>query len=219
MNQPLPAPISRIRTARDLEQGLALLLRRDRRLAPIARRAGPLPMRRRRPGFEALAAIVVSQQISRAAADTIFARLKTAVVPFTPERLAAAEEAALAAAGLSAPKRRHLRTIAGRIGAGTLDLGRLARLDDDAARAAMMETPGIGRWTADVYLMFSLGRADIWPAGDLALQTAVGEALALRARPDARRLDAIAEPWRPWRAVAARLFWAHYRVLRSGGEK
>jgi DNA-3-methyladenine glycosylase II len=205
----------RIRNAADLTRATAALIAADPRLAPILARTGALPLRLREPGFKSLVAIVVDQQISRAAADAIFGRLQTHLDPFTAQAWLAAEETALAKAGLSRPKLKHARAIAERVSDGRLDLMRLARLSDDKARAHLVETPGIGRWTADIYLLSCHGRTDIWPAGDLALQAAAAAALKLRKRPDERAMDRIAEKWRPYRGVAARLLWAYYRTLRQ----
>jgi DNA-3-methyladenine glycosylase II len=205
----------RIRTLADLERATDALIASDPRLVPILARTGPLPLRRREPGFKSLIGIVCDQQISRAAADSIFRRLEAGLGLFTADAWLAAEEAALAKAGMSRPKLRHARAIAERVADGRLDLARLVRLSDDKAREHLIETPGIGRWTADIYLLSCHGRSDIWPAGDLALQAAVAAGLKLRERPNEKKMDAIAERWRPYRGVAARLFWAYYRTLRE----
>lgn len=204
----------RIATPADIAAGLAHLTAADPRLAAVAAIAGPVPLRRRPAGFEGLAAIVTSQQISDAAADAIWTRLAAAVTPFTPENLLAAETAALQAAGLSQPKIRTLRAAAAACADG-LDLAALAALPAEAATARLTALPGIGPWTAEVYLLFCEGHADLFPAGDLALRNAVADAFGLAARPDADALRRIAEPWSPWRGVAARLFWAYYRARRQ----
>lgn len=204
----------RIAAPADIAAGLAHLTAADPRLAAVAAIAGPVPLRRRPAGFEGLAAIVTSQQISDAAADAIWARLRAAVIPFTPDNLLAADEAALQAAGLSRPKIRTLRAAAAACTDG-LDLAALAALPAAEATARLTALPGIGPWTAEVYLLFCEGHADLFPAGDLALQNAVADAFGLTPRPDARTLQRIAEPWSPWRAVAARLFWAYYRARRQ----
>jgi DNA-3-methyladenine glycosylase II len=205
----------RIRNEADLTRATASLVAADPRLAAILARTGPLPMRLREPGFRSLIAIVVDQQISRAAADAIFGRVAARVDPFTAEAWLAAKDRHLAKAGLSRPKLKHARAIAERVADGRLDFSRLARLTDDRARDYLIETPGIGRWTADIYLLSCMGRTDPWPAGDVALQAAVAHALELSARPNERDMHALAERWRPWRGIAARLFWAHYRVMRE----
>ncbi len=206
------AKIRRLRNRRDLTKGVAALVAIDKSLKKIAKHADRLSISQAEEGFEALLEIVVSQQLSSAAADTIFARVKERVVPFDPETLLETDAEVLRAAGLSAPKQKHMRSIAARIVSGELDLVRLAEMHDDEAHAHLVETSGIGPWTAQVYLMSSLKRADVWPAGDVALQAAVTKALGLKKRPDIKAMIALGERWRPWRTVAARLFWTHYRV-------
>ena len=181
--------------------------------------AGSLSLGAREEGFEALMSIVASQQLSAAAADTIFGRLKAAIEPFEPANFLTKGDELLRACGLSAPKQRHMRAIASRIVDGSLDLDRIRTLPDEEAHAHLVETKGIGPWTAEIYLMFGLGRADIWPAGDLALQAAVAETLGLRKRPDTKAMIRIGERYKPWRAVAARLFWAHARLKREDAKR
>jgi DNA-3-methyladenine glycosylase II len=205
----------RIATQAHLDQAVAGLLAADRRLRGIAERAGALPFRKRREeGFEALMSIITNQQLSIAAADTIFARLKTAVVPFTPEQILAARAESLRACGLSAPKQKHMKTIAAAILDGSLDLKRLRAMHDEDAREHLTAVKGIGPWTADIYLMSSLGRADIWPVGDVGLQAAIARALRLRKRPNEKQMERLSRNWRPWRTVAARMFWIHEDNIR-----
>jgi DNA-3-methyladenine glycosylase II len=181
---------------------------------------GPPPLRRREPGFAGLAAIIVSQQVSVASASAIFGRLETRLAPLEAVRVAGATEEELRGCGLSTPKIRALRALAGAIAGSGLDLAGLATLDAEEAHDKLVAVKGIGPWTADVFLLFCLGHPDAFPAGDLALQEAAKLALRLRARPDAVRLERIAERWRPWRGVAARMLWAYYRGVkkRSGIE-
>jgi DNA-3-methyladenine glycosylase II len=205
----------RIATRANLSEALAALTAADKRLPSIAKRAGEIPfVARRRHGFEALMSIIVSQQLSVAAADTIFARLKKAVVPFTPERMLAASAETLRACGLSAPKQKHMKTIAAAILDGSLDLKRIRAMRDDDAREHLVAVKGIGPWTADIYLMASLGRADVWPVGDVGLQAAVARALKLRKRPNEKQMEKLSQNWRPWRTVAARMFWMHEDAVR-----
>jgi DNA-3-methyladenine glycosylase II len=173
--------------------------------------AGPPAVRRRRPGFAALLRIVVDQQISNAAGAAIFGRLAGAFRPLTAAKVAKASAGRLGALGLSRAKARCARALARAVAAGDLDLGRVADASDEEARAALMEIPGVGRWTADVYLLFALRRADAWPAGDLALSVAVQRLLGLPERPGAREMETLAESWRPYRGAAAHLLWAYYR--------
>ncbi len=209
------AKIHRIRRGKDLDRAIASLAASDALMRRIAKVVGSLPLGAREEGFEALMSIVASQQLSAAAADTIFARLKAAIEPFEPAHFLTKSDEALRACGLSAPKQRNMRSIASRIIDGSLDLERVRTLADEEAHAHLVETKGIGPWTAEIYLMFGLGRADIWPAGDLALQVAVAESLGLRKRPDTKAMIGIGEHYKPWRAVAARLFWAHGRLKRE----
>jgi DNA-3-methyladenine glycosylase II len=211
----MPKP-SRIATKAHLNKAVAALLAADKRLHPVMMRAGALPFRARRAeGFEALVSIVVSQQLSVAAADTIFGRVKEKVAPFGPAEVLAASPETLRACGLSAPKQKHMKSIARAILDGTLDLERLRTMADDDARAHLTAVKGIGPWTADIYLMASLGRADIWPVGDVGLQAALHRALNLRKRPNEKQMEKHAKLWRPWRTVAARMFWIHEDLIRK----
>jgi DNA-3-methyladenine glycosylase II len=210
----MPKP-HRIASATQLDAALAALVAADKRLhAVLARISRPKFVPRRRHGFEALLSIVMSQQLSAAAADTIFARVKQKVVPFDPKTLLATDAVTLRGCGLSAPKQRNMKSIATAILDGSLDLGRIRRMEDDAAREHLVAIKGIGPWTADVYLMSSLGRADIWPVGDVALQAAITRVLGLRKRPNEKAMERLSKIWRPWRTVAARLFWTHEDGIR-----
>ncbi|WP_348524746.1 DNA-3-methyladenine glycosylase family protein [Paracoccus marinaquae] len=199
-----------IETEADLAEGAAHLAA----VCPVWARAlpeiGPLPLRRRRDGFEAIASAIVGQQISTAAAASIWDRMTVAGL-LTPEAIAAAGEDDLRAAGLSRPKARYLKGIA----AAGLDWAALRDLRDDQAIAALVALPGVGLWTAEIYLKFALGRADVLAAGDLALQEAARLMYGLQDRPGPAALREMAEPWRPWRAVAARGLWAYYRLAKG----
>jgi DNA-3-methyladenine glycosylase II len=173
-----------------------------------------VPLRRRPDGFEGLAGIVVAQQLSTASANAIFGRLQTVLNPFEPAVILRARAPRLARTGLSAAKIRALKAIAKAIDRNTLDLASLAKLPADDAHRALVAIHGIGPWTADTYLLICLGHSDAWPAGDVALQEAVRQALALRERPTAKAMIPLAERWRPWRGVAARLLWAYYRTVK-----
>lgn len=171
-------------------------------------------LRRREPGFAGLAAIIVSQQVSVASANAIFARLHAAFTPLDAASVLAADDATLKSCGLSQPKMNALRALAVAIANG-LDLASLAALEAEMAHKALIAVKGIGPWTADIFLLFCLGHPDAFPAGDLALQEAARLALGLKKRPDARKLEQIAERWRPLRGVAARLLWAYYRGVKQ----
>ena len=192
------------------------LLHLDPRLLPLAEVAGRPALRRREPGFAGLAAVVVAQQLSVASARAIQGRLELTLggAPSVEAMLAATPEA-LRAAGLSAPKIRTLTGIARALAEGAVDLDAVARLPADEAAELMTRLPGIGPWTADIYLLFCLGRADAFPEGDLALQVALGEGFGLPGRCTPHGLRAIAEDWRPLRGVAAHLLWAYYGARRA----
>ncbi|MCT8998033.1 DNA-3-methyladenine glycosylase family protein [Chelativorans intermedius] len=207
--------MQRIETPNDIALGLDALVARDPRLAPVRVAAGDVPLRRSPPGFASLASVIVAQQVSRASAEAMLARLCRLVDPLTPARLLAAGEAALVEAGLSRAKQRALSALAAALVDRSLDLEHLDTQPPEEAVAALTAVPGIGPWTAEVYLLVAAGHADIFPAGDVALRGAVAHALALEERPSAESLARMAESWRPWRSVAARLFWAYWRELRG----
>jgi DNA-3-methyladenine glycosylase II len=198
----------------DIVEGVAALSR-DPRWAEVARIAGPLALRRSVGGFEGLASIIVSQQLSVASANAIWSRVEAQFLPLHPASFVAADEDMYRAAGLSRPKQRTLRALAGAFHAGHLSEADICGLDHEAIREKLTAISGIGPWTADIYLMFCLGHADAFAPGDLALQEAAKIAFGLSGRPKADALAAMAEDWSPWRAVAARLLWAYYRVVKS----
>jgi DNA-3-methyladenine glycosylase II len=200
-----------------LALGIAALAAQDAEtIAHMLEVGGPTPLRRRDPGFEGLAAIIVSQQVSTASANAIFGRLRAAIAPLTAENLRAASDETLRVAGLSAPKIRTLRALAEAVATKALDIDALAAMSAEAAHEKLVAVKGIGPWTADIFLLFCLGHPDAWPAGDLALQEAARLALNLKKRPDTARLEKIGERWRPWRGVAARMLWAYYRARKEG---
>ncbi len=178
--------MQRIATLQDISAGLDALCALDPRLVRVRGHAGEVPLRLSEPGFESLASIIIAQQVSRASADAIFGRLTALLDPLTPQAVLAAGEEVFRAAGLSRPKVRALTAV-----------------------------PGIGPWTAECYLLFSAGHPDIFPARDVALQSAVGHALGIEPRPPEKALMALAESWAPWRGVASRLFWAYYREWKG----
>jgi DNA-3-methyladenine glycosylase II len=205
-------PHSHIHTEADLDAALAALGNVDPRFVPLIAKAGRPPLRRRSDGFAGLAAIIVAQQLSTASANAIWGRLAAAFDPLDPDAILRARPARLARLGLSAPKIRALKEIARAVKRGDLALAALGELAAEDAHATLTAVHGIGPWTADIYLLSCLGHADAWPAGDLALQEAARIAFALPARPTAKEMLALAEPWRPWRAVAARILWTYYRT-------
>jgi DNA-3-methyladenine glycosylase II len=203
-----------IESEADIAEGLDYLARRDRRLRKVIRVAGPVPLRRRPGGFEGLARIIVGQQLSVASAEAIWGRLIAAFPGCGAEAIHAASEDALRAPGLSSPKIRTLHAAAEACRDG-LDLAALADMPAEDAHRRLTAVKGIGPWSADIYLLFCLGHADIFPAGDLALRNAIGEALGHEAPPSVDAAAEISSRWSPWRGVAARLFWAYYRVRRE----
>lgn len=207
--------MQRIETPGDVAAGLDALCLADPRLVPVRAFAGEVPLRRVPPGFASLVSIVVSQQVSRASAEAIMARLAALADPLTPETLLAADDALFRAAGLSRPKQKTLRAIAAALVEKSVDLDDVCTLDRGEAMGRLTALHGIGPWTAEIYLLFASGHPDIFPAGDVALQSAVGHALGMASRPDPRTLTRIAESWSPHRGVAARLFWAYYREMKG----
>ncbi|MGY8689546.1 MAG: DNA-3-methyladenine glycosylase family protein [Verrucomicrobiales bacterium] len=175
---------------------------------------GNPPLRRNEPGFEGLARIIVGQQLSVASARAIWERALATAKPFTAQRLLKLDEATLRSPGLSRPKIKTLRAIAESVDGRELNLARLAELSDDDIHTQLTAISGIGPWTADIYIMLCLGRANAWASGDLALQVAIQELLDLAERPSAQETAKFAEAWRPWRAVAAGLLWAYYAAVR-----
>ena len=191
-------------------EGAAWLAAREPRFAGLLKETGALPLRLRPPGFGALLDAIVSQQVSVASANAIGRRLAEAGLD-DRAAVADADEEALRACGLSRPKVRYVRALA----EAPVDYDALASLPDGAVIETLVALPGIGRWTAEIYAMFALGRADVLAAGDLALQEAARVLFELPARPDEKTLRAMAEAWSPWRAVAARALWAYYRRLKE----
>lgn len=198
-----------------LDRGVAELCARHPRFAGLVAGGAVPRLRKGAAGFAGLAAIVMGQQLSTASAAAIRGRLDAAFPDLSAGTVAPVGDETLRALGLSRAKIATLRAMAAAVASGTLAFDALADMDAEAARATLVAVPGIGPWTAEVYLLFSLGRPDAFPAGDLALQEAARLAFGLPARPGARDLAALAEGWRPWRGVAAYVLWAHYRVAKS----
>jgi DNA-3-methyladenine glycosylase II len=212
-------PPATLETDADLRAGIRALRRKCAIARAVHDIAGDPPLRRRPAGLAGLARIVVGQQVSVASANAIWSRFEAAIAPLIPARVLEAGEAELRAVGLSRPKVRTLKAMARVLAEPGFDLEALSAMSDDDVRVALTKIPGIGPWTADVYLLFCLGRRDAFAPGDLALQVAAQHAMRLAERPRANELAEIAARWRPWRGVAAHLLWAYYRVVtvRSGG--
>jgi DNA-3-methyladenine glycosylase II len=196
-------------------RGVRLLVDRDTHLAEVVEKYGPPPLWVREPGFPTLVYIILEQQVSLASAKAAFDRLNAAVRPLTPGRFLKLTDAELLRIGFSRQKTLYTRLLAESLSRRYFDLRDLHGLEDDTARKMLVAFKGIGKWTADIYLLSALRRPDIWPTGDLALSTAVQEVKRLRQRPSPERLEKLSAPWRPWRAVAARLFWHAYLSKRG----
>jgi DNA-3-methyladenine glycosylase II len=204
-----------LNTQADLEDAVTALVSLDPRLKPVFELTGMPALRRREPGFAGLAAIVCGQQLSVASAAAIWGRVSAAFDPFHHDAVRRARADRLGRLGLSAAKIKTLKNLAHELAAERLNLDVLAEEDADAAHHTLTTLPGIGPWTADVYLLFCLGHGDAWPAGDLAVQEAVKIGLGLKMRPTPKQMTPLAEPWRPLRGAAAHLWWAYYKVLKG----
>ncbi len=194
----------------DLAEGVAWICAAEPRFAAAHAITGPLPLRRRAGGFPALLDAIVSQQVSVASADGVWRRLEAAG-GVSPEGVRALGEDGLRACGLSRQKISYARGLA----EAELDFAALEALPDADVVAALVALKGIGRWSAEIYAMFSLGRADVFAAGDLAMQEAARVLFDLPARPGEAALRGMAEAWSPWRAVAARQLWAYYMIAKK----
>ncbi len=200
----------------DIQTGLVHLASIDPDLAAAVDRVGVPEQRRRDPGFGTLINIIISQQVSLQSAAAIWGRL-AATGPVTVQNVLSLGEEGLRSVGFSRPKIRYSLALARNVASGSFDPAALFGLGDEEAMASITAQLGFGRWSGEIYLMFCLGRADIWPAGDIALQEAARAIKGLDGRPTPRELDRIAEPWRPWRSVAAHLLWLYYRdVIKAG---
>ncbi len=208
-NVPVKAP-SRALTEASLSRGLAHLAAADPDLKRVLEEHGRPPMWERDEGFPTLVLIMLEQQVSLASARAAYDRLLAHASPPTPESFLTLDDATLRRAGFSRQKTAYVRHLAQLIIAGELDLPTLAKMSDDEARAQLLRVKGIGPWTAEIYLLRALLRADAWPAGDLALMVAAQQVKRLPARPTPAELEELSLAWKPWRAVAARLLWHHY---------
>jgi DNA-3-methyladenine glycosylase II len=199
-----------IETPDCVAEGAAWLANHEPRFAHALALTGPLPLRRKPDGFAELLSAIVSQQVSVASAAAIWQRMKDAELT-TPEAVVAASEEDLRGAGLSRQKMKYARALA----AEGIDFKALRSQPDAAVMNTLTKVSGIGIWTAEIYAMFSLGRADVFAPGDLALQEAARILFDLPERPKERALRQMAEAWSPWRSVAARALWAYYRVAKD----
>ena len=199
-----------IETREDVEEGAEYLASICPRMAHARELTGPLPLRRKPEGFAELLSAIVSQQVSTASAAAIWGRMEAAGLT-DPSCVIAAGEEDLRAVGLSRQKIRYAKALSEK----DINYSALQGVADADVVAILIEVPGIGTWTAEIYAMFSLGRADVFAHGDLALQEAARMLYGLEERPNERQMRQIAKVWSPWRSVAARLLWAYYRVCKQ----
>jgi DNA-3-methyladenine glycosylase II len=188
----------------------------DPALGAVVERYGAPPMWAREPGFPTLVLLILEQQVSLASAAAAYERLLARTgSPLRPAALLALTDAELLATGFSRQKTRYARALATAVEDGALDVEGLAALDDEGVERALTALPGIGPWTATIYRLMVLLRPDAWPIHDIALAQAYAEVRGLEVRPRPEEMDALAEGWRPWRAVAARILWHHYLSVRA----
>jgi DNA-3-methyladenine glycosylase II len=195
-------------TTQSLREAARLLAIRDKSLGSIFEAYGPPPMWGRKPGFATLVRIIIEQQVSLISARAMFGRLRANIEPFTAERFMELGEPFLRSLGMTRQKSAYCVHLAQAVAERHLDS--LSRLSDDEAHAKLLHIKGIGPWTAQVYLLMALKRPDIWPHGDVALASAVTNLKRLTARPGFPELARMAESWRPFRSVAARMLWQYY---------
>ncbi len=197
-------------------KGLKALILKNPDMARAYKLAGAPASRKRAPGFPSLLRIIVNQQVSVHAGRAIWARLEAGLGRVGVKAVLSASDADLRGFGLSAAKTRYAKALADAVSGGSLDLKGLARLSDDDVRAEMTKVLGLGKWSADIYLMFALGRPDIWPVGDLALAVAAERLLGLKTRPGPKEMEAIGGEWKPWRTDAAVMLWHFHKLAPEG---
>lgn len=198
-----------------LARGTAELAEKDPDLADIVQRLGTPPLWARDPGFPTLIHIILEQQISLKAAHTMLLRLTDYLGELTPATVLVAGDDGLRQLGLTRQKSRYCLELANRVESGHLKLDDLAHLPVEEGRKTLLDVPGLGPWSVDVYYMMALRKPDVWPFGDLALADAIADIKGLDAHPSSDEQARITREWAPWRAVAARLLWAHYLAARG----
>jgi len=196
-----------------MEDGFYQIALLEPRFTEILKRHGEPPSRKRPGGFETVLKIIVQQQVSIASADAIWRRLRQGLGTVNPGAVLARDDAALRAFGLSRQKAAYARSLAEAVASGQLNFRKLRGMEDEAVIADLVQIKGIGRWTAEIYLLAVMQRPDIWPAADIALMEAARDLLGLPERPTIKEMTPLAVPWRPYRTYAARLLWLHYRHL------
>ena len=209
------APRTPALTRRHLSKAARQLAERDRDLRRLLETHGSPPLWGRRPGFTTLVRIILEQQVSLASARAVFRRLERGVVPFTPARFVEAGIGGLRSLGVTRQKAAYCVHLAEAVATGRLDLRAVAHMSDAEVAATLTRLKGVGPWTAGIYLLMALRRPDVWPRGDIALVQAVRRVKGLRSRATSDRVARIAEAWRPYRSVAARMMWQHYLAERS----
>lgn len=216
MSRPQPsAERSEILTQESLAVAARALAKRDKMLRGIYQRHGDPPLWRRTTGFPTLVHIILEQQVSLRSGKAMFDRLTKSIEPLLPGRVFDVGEPFLRSLGVTRQKAHYLVQLSSSIMREELNFRKLGAMSDADARLTLMRIKGIGAWSADVYLLMAMRRADVWPAGDLALSVALQELLGLPQRPTPSDLELFAERWRPHRAVAARMLWQHYLARRN----
>jgi len=198
-------------------EAVARLCERDAGFESVIAKWGHPPFWTHDPGFPGLVSSILAQQISLESAQSTFAKLADVLGSVEPEGFLTLEDDTLKSIGFSRQKVSYVRGLARGIVEGEIDLDALASMSNDEARESLVAVRGIGKWTADSYLLFALRRVDAWPSGDLALAKAIEEVRGMEATPSYKEVDRIAEEWKPWRSVAARLLWHHYLCERGRG--
>ncbi|MCW5770572.1 MAG: DNA-3-methyladenine glycosylase 2 family protein [Rhodospirillaceae bacterium] len=206
-------------TERTLKSDLRALSRHDAHVAAALDRFGWPVLRRRPPGFEALLRAIVAQQISIHAAASIWKRIEAAVVPLEAKSYCAVADETLRACGLSRQKLLYMRSLAELVASGDVPLDALDALADEEAIAQLVKIKGVGRWTAEIYLMFALGRRDIWPADDLGLMVGMQRLKNLRKRPDRKRMLVLGKSWQPYRSAGAHLLWHYFHETQAEAKR
>ena len=204
-----------ISTEAQLSEAVSQVIRLEPRFRAVIEAHGLPPLRRNEAGFECLLRIVTDQLISLKAGDAIWRRIEARLQPLNPATVQQCREDGLRQLGLSGAKARTFLAVARAAHSGLFEDQELRHLSDEAIIDRLKSIPGIGPWTAEIYLLTAVGRADAWPAGDLALQVAATDLFQLPVRPNQRQMHVIAEAWRPWRSAAARILWSHYRGLKA----
>ena len=200
-----------------MEDGFHQIAQREPRFATVLLRHGEPPSRKRPGGFETILKIIVQQQVSLASATAIWERLQKSVVRINADTLLAQDEEKLRGVGLSRAKAICALNLADEVAKGRLNFRKLRHMEDEEVIASLTQIKGIGRWTAEIYLIGALQRPDIWPAADVALMEGIRDLLGLDSRPTTKEMLVLAEPWRPYRTFAARTTWLHYRHMTNRG--